>query len=124
VVVATAVKTSLIRISSWTRRFASFPADPSREGSQLSNAAPKEATFSTLKRFQVVPPTLPRSVLQAIAPTLGLKATFPNCAPPKQTANPRSWMTRAAVESLVTRESPFGGCAEGSPCCASVNTFQ
>ena len=55
----TPVKTSLVRIRSWTRRFASFPADPSRESSQLSNAAPKEAAFNTLKRFQVVPPTLP-----------------------------------------------------------------
>ena len=76
-----------------------------------------------LKRFQVVPPTLPRSGLEASARTLGLKATFPKSVPPKQTANPRSWTTRAAVESWVTLESPFNRSAHGSPCCAWANRF-
>jgi hypothetical protein len=73
----------LVRLSPWARRFVSLPADPTRQYDQLSIAAPKEATFSKLKRFQVVSPTLPRSGLEASARTLGLKATFPKSVPPE-----------------------------------------
>jgi hypothetical protein len=123
VVAATPIKTSLVRLRPGARRSAPLPADPCREGNQPSTAAPKEAAFSKLKRFQVVPPNLPRSGLEASVPTLGLKTTFPKSVPPKQTANPRSCTTCADMESLVTGESPFDHFAQGSPCCPSTNAL-
>jgi hypothetical protein len=70
---------------------------PNLCGSQVAAARTNEAAFSALKRFQVVPPTLPRSVLEPMGLRLGLKATFPKRVPPKQAARASLLIGEATV---------------------------